>query len=58
MNPDELVEYIRELRGVVQAEFDSLTPDGDNASYDARRADLDAANQVAQDRGIDVPPGR
>ena len=61
--PDDLDDHalvveIQRLRDTVQAEFDSLTPDGDRAAYDAAIADLDAASTAAHGRGLDVPPGK
>lgn len=58
LDDGELIAEIKQLRGAVQAEFDSLTSEGDRSDYDARIAELDSATRAAEARGIDVPPGK
>jgi hypothetical protein len=55
LTDDELIDFIHEQTKLVQMEFDSLQADGDRASYDARIAQLDSANKVAENRGLEVP---
>jgi hypothetical protein len=52
---DELIDFIHDRTKLVQMEFDSLQADGDRGPYEARIAELDHANKVAENRGLDVP---
>ncbi|GAA1457097.1 hypothetical protein [Williamsia maris] len=58
LDDDALIAEIKRLRDAVQAEFDSLTSDGDRSGHDARVAELDAATRAAKGRGLDVPLGK
>ena len=55
LNDDELIAFIHDQTKLVQMEFDSLQADGDRASYDERTAQLDNANKIAEQRGLEVP---
>ncbi|WP_457536573.1 hypothetical protein [Williamsia sp. R60] len=55
LNDDELIALIHDQTKLVQMEFDSLQADGDRASYDERIAQLDNANKIAEQRGLEVP---
>ena len=55
LNDDELIVFIHDQTKLVQMEFDSLLADSDRTSYDKRIAQLDKANRIAEQRGLDVP---
>lgn len=55
LNNDELIAFIHDQTKLVQMEFDSLQADGDRASYDERIAQLNNANKLAEQRGLEVP---
>ena len=55
LNDDELIVFIHDQTKLVQMEFDSLLADSDRTSYDERIAQLDKANRIAEQRGLDVP---
>ncbi|PHV65947.1 hypothetical protein [Williamsia muralis] len=55
LNDDELISFIHDQTKLVQMEFDSLQANGDRTSYDERIAQLDNANKIAEQRGLEVP---
>jgi hypothetical protein len=55
LTDDELIDFILDRTKLVQMEFDSLQADGDRGPYEARIAELDHANKVAETRGLEVP---